>query len=200
MFTDIQKVKLDKTNNPFIKAKINGKTETFLLDFGYGGLISLTERVGKNITFQDKVEIIGEGSISANGILKESTFITAIENFKIGNVNLENQIAYYSKSNNYNLIGSGITKHFIVTLNFKNKELFLTPIKNKEVLKPRLSFGFDLNRNEKNVYVNKIHKGSLAEKSGLKLNDNIVFINDLKMTQDSEYCNFYSKKNKNIKK
>ncbi|WP_282088856.1 PDZ domain-containing protein [Aquimarina algiphila] len=184
------KVKLDKTFNPFIKAKINDKTLTFLLDFGYGGFISLTEKVGVNLNSQEVVEIIGEGSISANGIVNESMFIKTLESFKIGRSNLQNQVVYYSKSNNYNLIGSGITKHFIVTLNFKDQELLLTPIENTEKLSSKKSFGFDLNRNDNNVYVSKIFKDFSAEKAGLKLNDIVISINNKDITKSS-YCDFY---------
>ncbi|GAA4271852.1 PDZ domain-containing protein [Aquimarina gracilis] len=185
------KVKLDKVFNPFVKAKINGKTKSFLLDFGYGGFISLTEAEGKSINSQKMVEVTGEGAVSANGILNENIFIKNIKSFEIGNSSIPSQVVYYSKSNNYNLIGSKIAKYFIVTLNFEEKELFLTPIEKKEEVQPKSSFGFDLNRNENNVYVSKIFKGLSADKKGLKLNDVVISIND-KMVNQGTYCDFYN--------
>jgi len=53
------KVSFDKTLNPFIKAKINGKTESFLLDFGYGGFISLTGKDGEKYASKKVTKIIG---------------------------------------------------------------------------------------------------------------------------------------------
>lgn len=186
------KVKLDKVYNPFIKAKLNGKTHTFLLDFGFGGFLSLTQKDGENLKTDNEVKIIGEGATSANGILNESTFIKPIEKFSIGKQNLSNKFTYYSKSNNYNLIGSEITKYFIVTLNFKKKELYLKPIKitQEQQEKELNTFGFSLNKNEQNIYVSKIFEGGSAEKSGLKLNDIILSING-KDFANKAYCDFY---------
>lgn len=184
------KVKLDKLFNPFIKVKLNGKTKPFLLDFGYGGFISLTEKEGVNLISKGKIEIVGEGLVSANGIINESMFIKNIDNFKIGQFELPNQVAYYSKSNNYNLIGSGLTEHFIVTLNFKEKELYLTPIQKTEKVRHKKSFGFDLNMKESEIYVSKIFKNLSADKAGLKLNDIVVSINGKELNAKS-YCDFY---------
>lgn len=186
------KVNLDKVYNPFIKAKLNGKMYTFLLDFGFGGLISLTKKDGENLKTEDIIEIIGEGATSANGILDESTFIKPIKTFSIGKQNLGDNFTYYAKSNNYNLIGSEITKHFIVTLNFEEKELYLTPVKisQEQRERERNTFGFSLNRNERNIYVSKIFKGSSAENSGLKLNDTVLSINGENFI-DEGYCDFY---------
>jgi len=186
------KVKLDKVYNPFIKAKLNGKTHTFLLDFGFAGFLSLTEKDGENLNTDNVIEIIGEGATSANGILSESTFIKPIENFSIGKKNLSNKFTYYAKSNSSNLIGSEITKYFIVTLNFEEKELYLTPIKTtlEQQEKEKNTFGFSLNKNEQNIYVSKIFKGGSAEKLGLKINDIILSINE-KDFANKAYCDFY---------
>ncbi|WP_025664726.1 PDZ domain-containing protein [Aquimarina megaterium] len=184
------KVKLDKLFNPFIKVKVNGEMKSFLLDFGYGGFISLTEKEGVHLESKEIIEIVGEGNVSANGILNESMFIKNIENLKIGQFEIPNQLAYYSKSNNFNLIGTGLTKHFIVTLNFKQKELYLKPIQKTEKVKSEKSFGFDLNKNKNNIYVSKIFKNLSADKAGLKLNDIVVSINGKKLNGES-YCDFY---------
>lgn len=187
------KVKLDKVFNPFIKAKLDGDIHTFLLDFGFGGFLSLTEKSGENLKTDNVVEIIGEGATSANGILNESTFIKHIEKFSIGKQNLLNKFTYYSKSNNYNLIGSEITKYFIVTLNFEKKVLYLKPIKTTQEQQVRElnSFGFSLNKNKQNIYVNKIFEGGSADQSNLKLNDIIVSING-KDFANKAYCDFYN--------
>ncbi|MEO1032126.1 MAG: PDZ domain-containing protein [Bacteroidota bacterium] len=188
------KVKLDKVYNPFIKAKLNGKTYNFLLDFGFGGLLSLTEKTGKDLKTDNIVEVMGEGAAGANGILEEPTFIKDVEHLSIGKLKLANKFAYYAKSKKYNLIGTEITKHFIVTLNFKEKELYLTPISINEAQteKEQSTFGFSLNRNDTNVYVSNIFKGGSAEKSGLQLKDILLSINGKDDFMESSYCDFYN--------
>ncbi|QEC50933.1 PDZ domain-containing protein [Anseongella ginsenosidimutans] len=184
------KVRVDKTLNPFIKVKINGKTESFLLDFGYGGFISLTEKDGKKYAAENVTEIIGEGAIGANGILQESTFVTALESFEISEIAIPNPIAYYSKSNNYNLIGTELTKYFIVTLNFQKSELYLTPLEGADSNGSGKSFGFDLNRNENTVYVSKIYNDLPADQAGLRVKDSVLTVNGQDIN-DYPYCDFY---------
>jgi len=184
------RVSLDKTLNPFIKAKINGKTETFLLDFGYGGLLSLTEKTGRKYAAPNTVEIEGEGAVGANGVVHETTYLTPLQRFSIGDAHIGRQVAYYAASNNYNLIGSELTKYFIVTLNFRDRELYLTPIAEAHLPDPVSTFGFDLNRNEGGMYVSKLFKGLSADQAGLKLNDTVLSVNDDAL-DGYPYCDFY---------
>lgn len=169
------KIELDKTLNPFLKIMINGKQEKFMLDFGYGGLISLTEKTASSLKSSSILTIEGEGNISANGIVKEKTYITLLENLSIGKYELKNKAAYYSKSNNYNLLGSELTKYYIVTLNFKDEELILTPYTDTE--NSFETFGFNINLDSNKIYVSKLFNGLNAQSAGLLLNDEIININ-----------------------
>jgi hypothetical protein len=169
-------VELDNVFNPFVKVKINGQLEKFLLDFGYGGFISLTEKTAAKISFGAVTEINGEGTIGANGVNYEKTYAVKLNQLRIADCNFHHPVAFYSKSNNYNLIGSEIAKHFIVTLDFRNKVILLTPVKDTEEEIFR-TFGFDLNLRGDRIYVNRIYKGLSADKKGLLLNDEISGIN-----------------------
>lgn len=182
------KIKLDKTLNPFLKLLINGKEEKFLLDFGYGGLISLTEKTATSLKFKNTLTIEGEGNIGANGVVKEQTFVASLESLKLGNSELKNQVAYYSKSNNYNLIGSELAKYFIVTLNFKDEELILTPY--NDTTSSFETFGFNINLDSNKVYISKIFNGLNAQKVGLLLNDELISING-KQLSDFSNCDGY---------
>ena len=172
------KVELDKVFNPFIHVEIDGRNQKFMLDFGFGGFISLTEKTANGYRFATIIEADGEGVIGANGVTKESMFISKLTTVKIAGQNLDNQVAIYSKSNNYNLIGSEIAKHFIVTLNFIEKELILTPIA-KTSVDPFKSFGIDMNMDEKDIYISRIYKGLDGAKKGLQLKDKITSVNEV---------------------
>jgi predicted aspartyl protease len=183
------KIELDKVFNPFVKAQINGKTEKFLLDFGYGGFISLNQKTADKYSFTKTTEIDGEGAIGANGTINEKTFAVTLQSLTIGGQNFTNQVAFYSKSNNYNLIGSEISKYFLVTLNFKDKELILTPIK-RETTETFRSFGFDLNSKDGKIYISRLYKNHTAEQAGLLLNDEVTKING-DIFNEMDYCTFY---------
>ncbi|POY39385.1 hypothetical protein C3K47_02500 [Solitalea longa] len=185
------KVELDKVFNPFIQVEIDGRNQKFMLDFGFGGFISLTEKTANQYKFATTIETDGEGAIGANGVNQESMFISKLTTVRIAGQNLDNQVALYSKSNNYNLIGSEIAKYFIVTLNFIEKELILTPIA-KASVDPFKSFGVDMNMDEKGIYISRIYKGLDGEIKGLQLKDKIISVNAV--TVDSlNICDSYFK-------
>jgi hypothetical protein len=183
------KVELDHVFNPFIKAEVAGRTEKFMVDFGYGGFISLTEKTAKKCSFANTKEINGEGTIGANGVSSARVFVSNLESLKIGNQVFKNQVAFYSKPNNFNLIGTELSKYFIVTLNFKNSELLLTPVEQitDEAFR---TFGFDLNAKDGKIYVSSLYKNQSADKSGLRLNDEVIKING-QSPDTSNYCDFY---------
>jgi len=187
------KIELDKTLNPFLKLRINGKEEKFMLDFGFGGLISLTEKTASSIKSANKLTIEGEGNIGANGILNEKTYVNLLETLTIGKSELKNKVAYSSKSNNYNLLGSELTKFFIVTLNFKDKELILTPY--ADVENSFETFGFNINLDSNKIYVNKLFNALNAQKIGLLLNDEIINVNGKQLNEFS-LCERYFYLNK----
>ncbi|MCU0354009.1 MAG: PDZ domain-containing protein [Cytophagales bacterium] len=187
------KIEFDKTLNPFLKLSINGRQERFMLDFGYGGLISLTEKTAFSMQLKNILKIEGEGNISANGVVKETTYIASLEKLVIGKNDLKNKVAYYSKSNNYNLLGSELTKYFIVTLNFKDKELILTPYSENE--SSFETFGFSINLDSNKIYVSKIFDGLSAQKVGLLLNDEIIGINGKQLSGFSNCDRYFNVNN-----
>jgi hypothetical protein len=183
------KIELDKTLNPFLKLRINGKEEKFMLDFGFGGLISLTEKTASSIKSANKLTIEGEGNIGANGILNEKTYVNLLETLTIGKSELKNKVAYSSKSNNYNLLGSELTKYFIVTLNFKDKELILTPFTDTE--NSYETFGFNINLDSSKIYVSNLFKELNAQKEGLLLFDEIIAVNGKQLNNLAALCDRY---------
>jgi hypothetical protein len=183
------KIELDKTLNPFLKIMINGKQEKFMLDFGYGGLLSLTEKTASSLKPKNILTIEGEGVISANGVVRENTYVTLLESIIIGKSDLKNKVAYYSKSNNYNVIGSELAKYFIVTLNFKDRELILTPY--DEVESSYETFGFNINLDSSKIYVSKLLKELNAQKEGLLLFDEIIAVNGKQLNNLAALCDRY---------
>lgn len=172
------KVELDRVLNPFIQVEIDGRNQKFMLDFGYGGFISLTEKTANEYQFANSIETYGEGTIGANGVNKESMYVSRLKTVKIAGQSVANQVAFYSKSNNYNLIGSELARYFIVTLNFKEKELILTPFSETQIDQFN-SFGVDMNMNGKDIYISRLYKGLSGDVNGIKLNDILVSVDKL---------------------
>jgi len=100
------KIKLGKTFNPFLVIYINGKQVECMLDLGYGGLLSLTEKTAASLNIKNSIATEGEGDVGANGILNEKIFVEKLDNLTIGKTELKNKIAFYSNYNNHNLLRS----------------------------------------------------------------------------------------------
>jgi hypothetical protein len=105
-------------------------------------------------------------------------YVSRLKTVKIAGQSVANQVAFYSKSNNYNLIGSELARYFIVTLNFKEKELILTPFSETPIDQFN-SFGVDMNMNGKDIYISRLYKGLSGDINGIKLNDTLVSVDKL---------------------
>jgi hypothetical protein len=185
------KVELDKVFNPFIQVTINGRTQKCLLDFGYGGFLSLTEKTARESAFTNTLEARGEGAVGANGATQEVTYLSTVASAELGGIKISDQVAFHSASNNYNLIGTELASYFIVTLNFKERELLLTPMK-EFPQQTFQTFGINMNRDEKSIYISKIYKGLDGDKKGIQLRDQVVSVNGIP-TDSLNLCDSFFK-------
>lgn len=182
-------VELDKTLTPFLKLMVNGKEKKFMLDFGYGGLLSLTEQSASTLKVKQTITIDGEGNIGANGVVHETSYITLLENLMIGKTEFKHPVAYYSKSNNYNLLGTELAKYFIITLDFRNETLILTPY--NDTTQRFETFGFSVNMDTNHVYISKIFNGLSAYQAGLLVNDVLIGINGKQLSSLSTCAGYF---------
>lgn len=184
------KIRLDKVWNPYLTLSVNGRQEEFLFDLGFGGLLSLNEKTAASFGFQQTVTIEGEGSIGANGVREEKTHVASVRSVVVGGKELKNQVAHYAPSSKYNLLGSDLAKHFVITLNFKEGYLILTPYEGTESAEPFQTFGFGVNLKQGKLYVSNLYAGSATQQAGLLLNDELVAVNGQLLAGPSE-CDAY---------
>ncbi|ASK28931.1 hypothetical protein CEY12_01860 [Chryseobacterium sp. T16E-39] len=185
------KIEWDKTYNPFISIKVNGVKEKFLLDFGYGGFFSLTDKTFGKLNLTPIKNIQGEGSIGANGVVKEKTMISRIDKAEIAGFTFDKIPAYSESSNNHNLLGSELSKYFIITINSRDNELILTPYTENFTIEPLRSFGFDINLKNKKLYVSKLYEKMSAEKEGLNYDDVLISYNGNKLNEETVCEDFF---------
>ena len=130
------KVRLDKVLNPYIKLSVNGRQEEFMFDTGFDGLLVMNEKMAASFKFPKVVSTAGEGTIGANGVKQEKTHVAAVQSVTVGGQELKNQVVYYASSTKYNIVGTDLAKHFIITMNFKEGYLILTPYAEPEAQEP----------------------------------------------------------------
>jgi len=176
------KVRLDKVLNPYIKLSVNGRQEEFMFDLGFGGLLSMNEKTAASFKFPKIVTVAGEGMVGANGVKQEKTYVAAVQSVAVGGKELKNQVVHYAPSNKYNLVGSDLAKHFIITMNFKEGYLILTPYEEPEAHEPHQTFGFGVNIRQGKLYVSQLHEDPATKQAGLALDDELVAIDGQPLT------------------
>lgn len=160
---------------PFINARVDGQDEKFMFDMGCSTLLSLTEKgAQKYLTGRKIIHIKGAKTEGGNGALAADVHVINIDSLQIGAVKFEHVPAYFSPPNNEMLIGSEIIKHFIVTMNFNNHELYLTPIAKTVIDADWQTFGFGMEYKDGKVMVSVIYSGLAADRAGIRQGDEII--------------------------
>ncbi|TPD65621.1 aspartyl protease family protein [Flavobacterium microcysteis] len=182
--TNLQKaIKVPVTFNnrlmPYIDAKINGKKEKMMFDLGSTTLFSITEKSAKKHDTENAHEIIGGGTEGGNGTIKESIYVLNSGKVEIKNLYYSNKPVYYTSTNNESLIGNPIVKDYIVTLNFKDDEMYFLPIETAD--EGWMNYGFTLKYDNGKTKIATLLKGSTAEKAGLSVEGIIEEINGKKI-------------------
>lgn len=83
-------------------------------------------------------------------------------------------------------IGIEFMKHFIVTIDWPENQLYLTPIEGLEMKHNIRTFGLTYGYFDGAVRVESIYGGSEAEKKGIKIGDPIIEINGHRVDNLSE--------------
>lgn len=165
---------------PYIEATLNGKPDRYMFDLGSSSLVSQTEKMAKKY-LKDKptLGIYGGAIEGGNGVVKLPVNIYEAETVEIGNsVVYKNKPVVYTALSNENLVGNPIIKAFIVTLNFANNELYLTPIPDTKAKEGWQSFGLKPEYKNGKIVITSIYEGMPAQAAGLEINDEILTIND----------------------
>ncbi|MBK9356078.1 MAG: hypothetical protein IPN08_01575 [Bacteroidales bacterium] len=174
-----------------IKMRIGAQEYYFVLDTGFSGSILLSPSDYKKLVHQpgsDIKEAVFYGYISNTlSGTKQDTARLIRYNVQINDELAADSVHILSLNNiNLNLIGMDFIKRFNVLVDYQNYQLYLQPNPNfqknvdnfflKKGMKPNNSIadGFRI----MNLYVN-----SIAEKAGLKIGDEIISINNIRIDE-----------------
>lgn len=174
---------------PYIEATLNGKTDRYMFDLGSSSLISQTEKTARRyIKDKQTIGIYGGAIEGGNGVVKLAVNIYGAETVEIGNsVVYKGKPVVYTALSNENLIGNPIIKGFIVTLNFKDNELYLSPVPDPKAKEGWHSFGFKPEYKNGKIVITSIYEGMSAQEAGLEINDEITAMDDQPLACNS-YC------------
>ena len=172
---------------PVVKLTINNKdTVTAFIDTGEPGFIKFNSDFNVLSLKEKEPESVKTAyyDIDDNGkkLKKKSIYERdhiKLNSLKIGDFELDSSIVQrVSLYKGKNLVGLNFLKNFIVTIDFKNHDLYLKPLERTHFPKNIVSYGFECFKRSGFLEVDFIYKGSLAEKLGIRCGDKIVKVNN----------------------
>ena len=187
-----QSTKLPVTFNsrlmPFVEATLDGKKQKFMFDLGSSTQFILTKKSAlQYISTKQPIEINGLSSEGANGVLVQTATVFTADSIELANIKFKKKPVLYYQAGVENIIGNPIIKNFIVTLNFKDDELYLSPIAEANLTDGWNSYGFRAEYKNDKILVTSLFKGLSADKAALKIDDEIISVNRQKVDCKS-YC------------
>jgi hypothetical protein len=173
--------------SPNIQVVLNGKdTVDVQFDTGGTGFLSFLSpalisevALGRAVAWHAKLAIPVNKEENTQ---IETHYFVKLKTLEIGSKTFKDiPIAVYNPSNenlmNKGSIGIEFLKNFIVTLDWLENKIYLTPIEGRQVKQNIRTFGFSYGYEDGAIRVKSIYEGSEAEKSGIKIGDRIFSIN-----------------------
>lgn len=173
----------------YVKIYIGEKAYFFLFDTGFNGGVYMNEKEVKSANKYSSL-IVEERKIYGNigRVLTGDVFDTVAEyksNFRIGKeIYADSVYVRMTKSINQSRIGMDFIKRFNIIVDYKNKNIYLQPNSNytPEVSSFFKAKGFSAKTNLNHEYIiQTLVVGSIAENAGLKIGDEVISINGLRV-------------------
>lgn len=181
-------VYLNSHAQPYFMARVNGHSQWFMFDTGCSSLLWMDPKdVDKHIDRATDCTMILGGTVETHHGRVKDTVNVFKANFEAGGIQLANRPVFYSQDSGLTLFGSPIIKEYIITLNFAEGEMYFEPIAGAHAKEGWEGFGITLEYDAGKVTVASLVEGSLAQRSGLLVNDEVTAINNKKITC-TDYC------------
>jgi len=200
--TQETKMFVDKNgkSTPYLKVKINGKHKVKAqFDSGSSKLFSFgTKHVEKLISKkkfnQADIKIKhGIEAIGAAGVIPErdQSYQVRLDKLEMGNIAFTDFYTDASLASDAR-IGTGILEYGIVTLDYQNKRFHFEPFEIETVVEKSPSYGFSIFYHEGKMFVSNVTQDSEAMLKGIKLDQQILSIDGVKMADitDENVCDF----------
>jgi predicted aspartyl protease len=171
----------DAAGSPRINVGVSDSDAvSLLLDLGFNGSIAipvaLLERAGDTISETAPTEI-GQSSSTVFGAKSSQSHIATLSELRIGTLRLKDfPVTTGSAVSDFH-VGIEFLRHFRVTVDWINDDLYLEPRHQTSALYPELpAYGFSTELRDGQLVVGAIWLDSAADKAGMKPGDQLVKI------------------------
>ncbi|HTJ11481.1 MAG TPA: aspartyl protease family protein [Dinghuibacter sp.] len=166
---------------PFVMARLDGKDVRFMFDLGSSSPFILTEKNAEPYAAEKQfITIDGVTSEGGNGVIRQTIKVFKVDSLQLAGTCFRNTPVYSLPNITDNLIGNPIIKHFLVTLDFPDSAIYLTP-----TTPPKgglETYGFSLKYDNGKTVVGSLYEGSAADRSGLRIGDTVTSVNGQALT------------------
>ena len=194
-----------KKGNGYIPLKLNGIKKMYTYDTGYNSTIKANTKLLEKLKSADKIlEYVEQQglSITLHGQNTVNYYDALIEKIEMGNQTFENLIPSFEKNSSY-LIGNEFWENFIVTTDWSNCMIYLSPVQNMQpdtLTQFEYTFFPNYSTSSFNIVSKSLsHPTSFEGASGAKvLNINGMDLTTLKTDnfcdfQNQHFLDFYTK-------
>lgn len=175
---------------PFMEFFIGGvKLGDVELDTGFNGAFDLDESyLPDNLLFMKKQVYIS----GVYGAMEQTQKIAKVPSIRLGEtMELKDAVTTFSENKTFGYVGTRFLQDYLVTIDWQNQTILLE--KNVlEIDNPYRSFGFHPRLVGDKLFVGSLYIDSPIYKKGLRLNDEILKINDVDFTQNAanQHCSY----------
>ncbi|WP_281846367.1 aspartyl protease family protein [Olleya namhaensis] len=194
------KIFIGYDGTPAITAYLgNEKLYSTMIDYGYGGGISLFSYDFKKLREEntDIKYVQSNGGSTLAGVYGDiktsTTYKVIVDNFKTGDFEAPSTLMSFGQFGS-RTIGAGFLKNYRVVLSWKDRKAWF--IENK-IADDQIIFsghGYGIRLENESIFISSISENSEAEEKGLKINDKILSVNDVDFTKvtDQKWCEILS--------
>ena len=191
---------------PLINVTLNDTlTLDLTLDTGHNGSLTIGDSSLVNFYqrhFPDQIaKRFTRPSITIRGQDKNikaisEDYLCLLRSIRIGNMHFNTSLVTVRKENNQRkdgLIGAAFLRNFILTLNYEEKTVYLYPLNQSYFSGNKQTFGIEVTPFGNQVIIGSVYEGSLAEKQGLEIGDQVIWVDSLSLTSlpPETLCGFF---------
>jgi predicted aspartyl protease len=192
---------------PLISTRINDTLSLdLMLDTGHNGSVTISDSLLVT-QYQEKfpdliVSYYSRPAITIQGDEKSQTaksekFYCQLSKFQIGDFIFQNCLISLGKEkreHSSGLIGNAFLKNFVLTLNYRQGQLYFFQLNNDALPANKPTFGIDIGPMGDQVIVSSLYSGSQAGEKGIEVGDQIIRIDTISLCNltPEALCGFFT--------
>jgi hypothetical protein len=166
-------LKLDESNNPYVRIRIAGEDEDLAIDTGSNEFVGLLPRTFDRLHEATKQPVISLPSLTANGTVEFREMRVAA--FEAAGMKFQN--VDFSETKTTSACGLDFLERHLVTLDFPGHRLYLKPGKEFDHVKRKNMAGLRPVRSGKDLVARFVVDGGPAYEAGIRDGDILLELN-----------------------